>query len=536
MYLIRIWRSIVLSYLFGLFNVVASIKVYDSNDGNIILQSNSGIQFKENLNKSLNISTVCFRFFNNRILEKQYLFQLGSFSIGVSISKDNTLYSYGSNMYFWPENDEIVTTLYMRVKHESQGYRIVSYEIQEWPMNNWNSFCFSVSMMIKRVSLYLNGKNVLTKKFYDLTLLHGDLRLSSLTLMAKSSGAKLFYSLVGKATDIHVWSRELSRKEIENWSYCSSQSIGDIVSYDAATLAAENMQIIDEEKRSTCLRNNEMNSISFIVPFNKLSFTQTVQYCSKLGADIAVAFSNEKSTEMIDNLNQLRTVCGNTLYSGHKLDKKNSRFVSHTNKELLALDKWFDGEPNNYGGNEECVELKSHNLSGNKSWGLNDIRCDKQKCPACEIQIYRQFQLRGLCKDSEQSIDTQFYALPQNESELWIELRGYISSKISWNNTSKNWELFDQSINALIAKTNESAALPLGAHNWYFTNKKCNEGDDKPWRRLSLHLNTIDDKFCCADGLCIDWSLRCNNIPNCSDKSDEYYCSVLFIPNEYDSM
>ena len=83
---------------------------------------------------------------------------------------------------------------------------------------------------------------------------------------------------------------------------------------------------------------------------------------------------------MFYNLNQLRDVCGNTIYSGHKLNTKKSKFVSHTNEELLVLDKWFDGEPNNYGGNEECVELKAHNFYGNESWGLNDIRCDKQKC------------------------------------------------------------------------------------------------------------------------------------------------------------
>ena len=53
--------------------------------------------------------------------------------------------------------------------------------------------------------------------------------------------------------------------------------------------------------------------------------------------------------------------------------------------------------------------------------------------------------------------------------------------------------------------------------------------------RLNLYLKPETDKFCCTDGTCIDWSFRCDNVPNCSDESDEYNCTVLIRRNKYDS-
>ena len=515
--------------------VSASIPVLDtSNDINQMLQSKSGIRFKYDSETLLNTSTTCFRFVNYKVLDHQYLFKLGSFFIGVSISQDNTLYSYGSNVYFWPENGDIVTTLYMTVKDDELGFRIVSYEIQEWPMNSWNTFCFAFSMLYRRFSVFINGKNVLSKKFIGFILLSEDLKLSSFSLMAKNPGSKFAYPLIGKITDIHVWSRELSKKEMENWALCLSYPTADIFSYDVDKLIVKDLLTKYEEKSLICAQNEAKNSMSFMIQEKGFTYWQIAQYCSNLGAKMSIAHSNAKATELVARLKDLQGVCGNKMYTGHKLNNKTSRFTSISGVELLTLDKWLEGEPNNFGGKEDCVELKVHNLYGSEKWGLNDVRCDKQKCPSCELHEYQQLQFRGVCSDGGIPIDTQFYVPPRNKSESVMEIMGYVSSKIRWNMISKSWEIVDTFSNDVIAMTNDTIAFPLGANNWYFTNGKCSDGVGNPFRRMNLHLKTDDDKFCCTDGFCIDWSLRCDNIPNCRDESDEYNCSVLIIPNDYD--
>ena len=40
-------------------------------------------------------------------------------------------------------------------------------------------------------------------------------------------------------------------------------------------------------------------------------------------------------------------------------------------------------------------------------------------------------------------------------------------------------------------------------------------------------IHSIQDQFSCNDGGCIDLLKRCDLIPNCDDKSDEFHCVTL---------
>ena len=192
-----------------------SIKVLDTaNNLDISRGPQSGIRFKRDYNIQLNKTTVCFRFFNYRILSLQYLFKLGPFSIGTSYSKDNTLYSYGSSVYYWPENDDIVTTVYLMIEDKNSGFKIISYELPEWPSINWNSFCFTLSMTSRNFAIFLNGKKLLSEEFIGVTLISENLELNDITIMAKGYKQKsqFKYSLLGRITDIYVFNKVLTLK------------------------------------------------------------------------------------------------------------------------------------------------------------------------------------------------------------------------------------------------------------------------------------------------------------------------------------
>ena len=64
----------------------------------------------------------------------------------------------------------------------------------------------------------------------------------------------------------------------------------------------------------------------------------------------------------------------------------------------------------------------------------------------------------------------------------------------------------------------------------------CDDQIGNKTQALSLQLNQEHDLFCCGDGICISWSRKCDNIPNCSDKSDETDCTKLILPNVYDKI
>ena len=514
-----------------------SVKVFDTtNNIKTFLGTESGLRLENESLRSVNETTICFRFFNYKILNHQYLLQLGSFFIGTSLSKDNTLYSYGSEKYFWPENNDIVTTLYMTVTDKKLGFKIMSYELPDWPLNYWNSFCFTMSMVSRAFTISLNGRQLLSKDFKDITLIYETMTFDDMTLMAKRSGSRYRYSVFGKISDIHIWSEILAEKELAAWMNCSVYTKAD--SYDMENLVVEGLISRDENIDIICIDHTPKFSVSFAIPDKKLSFKQISEYCRYLGSEMSVASSNAKALEMLKTLGELMDNCGDTIYSGHKLMKNTSTgkstFLDFTLQQPLDWGKWFPNEPNNYGGKEECVELKTLSSTIEDSgWGMNDIGCDKKKCPLCELPSFQQLLLRGACYN--QHVDTVYYVFPITEgNKNSIELIGYTFSRISWNTQSKTWDLINTATNTIVATTNDTRVIPLGAHRWHFVDGKCNDGGINTLRLMNLHFSVNNTMFCCTDGLCVDWSLRCDNVPNCGDESDEFNCETLIIPDKYD--
>ena len=134
-----ILRSIVCQIVqYLLFEDVLAVYVLDTtNDVNLFRRSEIGVGMKPKyFSTAVNETTVCFRFVNYKYLDHQYLFTLGSFFIGTSFTRYNSLFYYGNKIFYWPENEDFVTLLYMEVLDTQQGFRIIPYEIPDWSMNH----------------------------------------------------------------------------------------------------------------------------------------------------------------------------------------------------------------------------------------------------------------------------------------------------------------------------------------------------------------------------------------------------------------
>ena len=54
------------------------------------------------------------------------------------------------------------------------------------------------------------------------------------------------------------------------------------------------------------------------------------------------------------------------------------------------------------------------------------------------------------------------------------------------------------------------------------------------WRKSLLKLTGCkEDEFTCDDGQCMEMEERCNQLPNCRDKSDERNCQILLLEDGY---
>ena len=73
----------------------------------------------------------------------------------------------------------------------------------------------------------------------------------------------------------------------------------------------------------------------------------------------------------------------------------------------------------------------------------------------------------------------------------------------------------------------------LGKHSWTIENDTyvCGQGNQYT---IDLKLTGCkEDEFTCSDGQCIKMEKRCDNLPNCRDKSDEKQCELIAFEDSY---
>merc|ERR1711894_295156 len=111
---------------------------------------------------------------------------------------------------------------------------------------------------------------------------------------------------------------------------------------------------------------------------------------------------------------------------------------------------------------------------------------------------------------------------------------GQISTRIEYNDTSSQWMLTDALSDVTAVSRATKLSYFLGKHTWTISNDdyECDEG--KPYTTmLKLTGCKEEGEFTCDDGQCIEMEERCNQLPNCRDKSDERNCTILLLEDGY---
>ena len=186
---------------------------------------------------------------------------------------------------------------------------------------------------------------------------------------------------------------------------------------------------------------------------------------------------------------------------------------------------------NQYGETYNCIRAKT-NVPWNVSWGEQKCSNFKKSCP-CQYSVQPLLSLRGLCKDSFLWNSIVFTPRQRADDPYDIVFVGHYSSRIVFNDTSQQWKLTDAKsfANGLAWATKVSYAI--GKHEWTISNDSvlCNQG--RPYN-TKLKLTGCDvEEFTCDDGQCITMLGRCNQVPDCRDKSDEMGCRLIRFERSY---
>ena len=73
----------------------------------------------------------------------------------------------------------------------------------------------------------------------------------------------------------------------------------------------------------------------------------------------------------------------------------------------------------------------------------------------------------------------------------------------------------------------------IGKHEWTISNDVYECGKGKPYTTMLKLTGCKDGEFTCNDGQCIKMEERCDQVPDCRDKSDEVGCQLIDLEMNY---
>ena len=181
------------------------------------------------------------------------------------------------------------------------------------------------------------------------------------------------------------------------------------------------------------------------------------------------------------------------------------------------------------GDTYNCMTSRQ-NYPWNVSWMEWECESYHKACP-CQFHVQPVLRLRGLCEDSVINSIFTLKQLPQDPDNMII--LGSTTTRIMFNKKRNQWKLTDAKSDVTAISQSNRVSYLLGKHNWTVSNDvfECSNGQ-KYSTVLKLTGCKYDD-FTCNNGQCIRMGQRCNQIPDCSDDSDEKNCQLLTLKDGY---
>ena len=160
-------------------------------------------------------------------------------------------------------------------------------------------------------------------------------------------------------------------------------------------------------------------------------------------------------------------------------------------------------------------------------------------CPCKNDPLPPLLYLRGLCPSSILKTKNAIAGVrftpvqrPDNLRHVWF--KSGLSSRIQLNGTSEwKWTLMDDVWNASAVTNAPKDVYALGKHEWTVTGDNINCHKGEPYTTFLKFTGCLEGWFTCDDGQCVRMQQRCDQLPDCADKSDERGCKLLVLEDGY---
>ena len=154
-----------------------------------------------------------------------------------------------------------------------------------------------------------------------------------------------------------------------------------------------------------------------------------------------------------------------------------------------------------------------------------------QGCP-CTYDSPPLIHLRGFCPNT--ALEHLTYTVTQSATDPRnIIIIGSKRARIEYDPLLTQW-VYSDPTNSMTARSTASPnSFALGKHNWTLPldTFQCFGGKEYT---LEMKLTGCNNtQFTCDNGQCIGMEERCDQMPDCEDKSDEMNCKILALEKGY---
>ena len=184
---------------------------------------------------------------------------------------------------------------------------------------------------------------------------------------------------------------------------------------------------------------------------------------------------------------------------------------------------WMPTQPDG-GRAQNCALLMGENIWDDESCDFSQLAC------MCSPEPEAYLKLRGLCPSS--AIDVHYKPTSSWTDSRELTLQGQQRTSIVYDKNKKIWtvDVAESSLNGTSKASH--ASFTLGRHNWTITgDDDCNS--EKEYVTELKMSGCQEAEFTCNDGQCVSMDTRCNQLPDCRDKSDEKNCQILVLEEGY---
>ena len=395
--------------------------------------------------------------------------------------------------------------------------------------NQWIRNCMAVNTTSMLIQWVVDGTLILAKEFEELKKFNKSSPknlANKVVLGARSWGGSHWFAASHKVTNLNIFSSFLSIKKMKEmttgWN-CGKE--GDYLAWTEMKWILHGRAKLEKVEMEETCQEKPLVDI-FHTPFPD-GMESCMHHCEKLGTR-APSVSTFEEWILLENFLKRRlyekglNTLDLWLPVQYKDEEREWRDFSTGKKVQNFTIPWMGSKAN---GGLNCVRLNG------VTWV--DVECDGSSNGCmCLHRPSAYIKLRGLCPSSA-AIDVYYKPMNVWSDSRKLILQGLKSTSIQYDEKLKMWILNVGNSNVTGISKASFASFTLGKHKWTIEgDMECNETGNSYVTELKMS-GCQEGEFTCNDGQCMSMDLRCNQLHDCRDESDEMSCDILVLKAGY---